>query len=213
MIDWLRLVAMIFYAPLRGLREVRDRGSLFPAIISAYLSQVAYVFAVQWLSGNKSFMTRPEVVASSLFQAATSLLPIAIVLVPLLALTANLFDRRGSFGLVLQQEYASLASVVFYVLIAANLFTIFISVFFHISGVQAAYVAKSAQSAEQIKSLFSFPPDVLKELERELNDPTFVAASLFRTVKLTILTIGTFEAVRKVFRLSVVRSIGVVVLS
>ena len=104
MIDWLRLVAMIFYAPLRGLREVRDRGSLFPAIISAYLSQVAYVFAVQWLSGNKSFMTRPEVVASSLFQAATSLLPIAIVLVPLLALTANLFDRRGSFGLVLQQD-------------------------------------------------------------------------------------------------------------
>ena len=48
MVDWLRLVAMIFYAPLRGMREVRDRGSLFPAIISAYLSQVVYVFAVQW---------------------------------------------------------------------------------------------------------------------------------------------------------------------
>jgi len=213
MVDWLKVIGMIFYAPLRGMREVRDRGSLFPAIICAYISQVAYVFAVQWLSGNKTLMTRPEIVASSLFQSATSLLPVAIVLVPLLALTANLFDRRGSFGLVLQQEYASLASVVFYVLIAANLFTIFISVFFHISGVQAAYVAKSAQSAEQIKSLFSFPPDVQKELERELNDPTFVAASLFRTVKLTILTIGTFEAVRKVFRLSVVRSIGVVVLS
>src|SRR2546422_2353525 len=180
MVDWLRLVAMIFYAPLRGMREVRDRGSLFPAIISAYLSQVVYVFAVQWLSGNKSFMTRPEVVASNLFQAATSLLPIAIVLVPLLALTANLFDRRGSFGLVLQQEYASLAAVVFYVLIAANLLTIVISVFFHLSGVQAAYVVKSAQSAEQIKSLFSFPPDVQKDLERELNDPTFVAASLYR---------------------------------
>src|SRR6266704_4585777 len=213
MVDWLRLVAMIFYAPLRGMREVRDRGSLFPAIISAYLSQVVYVFAVQWLSGNKSFMTRPEVVASNLFQAATSLLPIAIVLVPLLALTANLFDRHGSFGLVLQQEYASLAAVVFYVLIAANLLTIVISVFFHLSGVQAAYVVKSAQSAEQIKSLFSFPLDVQKDLERELNDPTFVAASLFRTVKIAILTIGTFEAVRKVFRLSLVRSIAVVVLS
>ena len=125
MVDWLKVLGMIFYAPLRGMREVRDRGSLFPAIICAYISQVAYVFAVQWLSGNKTFMTRPEIVASSLFQSATSLLPIAIVLVPLLALTANLFDRRGSFGLVLQQEYASLASVVFYVLIAANLFTIF----------------------------------------------------------------------------------------
>src|SRR5213593_1374469 len=121
MTDWLRLVAMIFYAPLRGMREVRDRGSLFPAIICAYISQVIYVFAVQWLSGNKSFTTHPEIVGSNLFQAATSLLPIAIVLVPLLALTANLFDRRGSFGLVLQQEYASLASVVFYGFIAANL--------------------------------------------------------------------------------------------
>ncbi len=213
MTDWLRLVAMIFYAPLRGMREVRDRGSLFPAIICAYISQVAYVFAVQWLSGNKSFTTHPEIVGSNLFQAATSLLPIAIVLVPLLALTANLFDRRGSFGLVLQQEYASLASVVFYGFIAANLVTIFISVFFHLSGIQAVYILKSAQSAEQVKSLFSFPPEVQKELERELNDPTFVAASLFRTVKIVILTIGTLEAVRRVFRLSLLRSIAVVMLS
>jgi tetratricopeptide (TPR) repeat protein len=213
MTDWLRLVLMIFYAPLRGMSEVRDRSALFPAIICAYISQIAYVFSVQWLSGNKALLSRPETVASSLFQAATSLLPIVIVLVPLLALTANIFDRRGSFSLVLQQEYASLASVIFYALIAANLVTIVISVFFHVSGVQAAYVARSAQSAEQIKSLFSFPPEVQKELERELNDPTFVAASLFRSVKLGILTIGTLEAVRKVFRLSFLRSLGVVVLS
>jgi hypothetical protein len=31
---------MIFYAPLRAMREVRDRGALFPAIICAYTSQV-----------------------------------------------------------------------------------------------------------------------------------------------------------------------------
>src|SRR5215470_4534943 len=120
MTDWLRLILMIFYAPVRGMREVRDRGAIFPAIISAYISQIAYLFAVQWLSGNKAFTTRPDLVGANLFQAATYLLPVAIVLVPLLAWTANLFDRRGSFGLVLQQEYASLASVIFYVLIAAN---------------------------------------------------------------------------------------------
>jgi tetratricopeptide (TPR) repeat protein len=72
---------------------------------------------------------------------------------------------------------------------------------------------KSAQSADQIKSLFSFPPEVQKELERELNDPSFVAASLFRTVKIAILTVGMLEAVRKVFRLSLVRSIAVLALS
>jgi tetratricopeptide (TPR) repeat protein len=136
-----------------------------------------------------------------------------IVLVPLLALTANMFDRRGSFGLVLQQEYASLASVVFYAFIAANLMTILIAIFFHFSGVQAAYVASSMQSAGQIKTLFNFPPELQKEFEARLSDPAFVGGSLFRTVKIAVYTIGTLEAVRKVFRLSLGRSLAVVSLS
>lgn len=213
MTDWPRLIAMIFYAPLRGMREVRDRGALFPAIICAYTSQVIYALTVQLLIGNRSLLTHPQVIATSLFQAATSLLPIMIVLVPLLALTSNLFDRRGSFGLVLQQEYASLASVVFYTLIAANLITILISIFFHFSGVQSAYVASSLQSAEQIKSMFRLPAEVQRQLEIELKDPAFIAGSLFRTVKIGIFTIGAIESVRKVFRLSVLRSIAVILLS
>jgi tetratricopeptide (TPR) repeat protein len=213
MTDWPRLILMIFYAPLRGMREVRDRGALLPAIICAYISQVLYVFALQWLVGDKLFITRPAVIAANLFQAATSMLPFAIVFVPLLALLANLFDRRGSFGLVLQQEYASLASVVFYVLIAANLVTILISIFFHFSGVQAAYVANSLQSAEQIKSLFKLPLEVQKQLDAELRDPAFIAGSLFRTIKMSLFTIGAFESIRKVFRLSFLRSITIVLLS
>ena len=210
MTDWLRLIAMIFYAPLRGMREVRDRGALVPVIICAYLSQVLYLFAIQWLAGNRSLLVRPQVIGANFFHAATSILPYAIVFVPLFALVANLFDRRGSFGLVLQQEYASLGSVIFYALIAANLVAILISVFFHFSGVQAAYVASSMQSAEQIKSLLKLPVDVQQELDRELRDPVFVAGSLFRTVKIAIFTIGALESVRKVFRLSFWRSIAVV---
>lgn len=212
MTDWLRLVGMIFYAPLRGMREVRDRGSLLPAIVCAYSSQVIYVFAIQWLTGDRSFITRPPVVAANLFQAATSMLPYAVVFVPLLALMSNVFERRGSFGLVLQQEYASLASVIFYVLIAANLIAILISIFFHFSGVQAAYVASSMQSADQIKSLFKLPLEVQQELDKELRNPAFIAASLFRTVKISIFTLGALEAVRKVFRLSFLRALAVVVL-
>ena len=213
MIDWLRLVAMIFYSPFRGLREVRDSASLLPAIACAYASQVMYLFAIQWLSGGRAFITRPPVIAGNFFQAATSMLPYAVVFVPLLALMANLFERRGSFGLVLQQEYASLASVIFYVLIAANLVSILISIFFHFSGVQAAYVANSMQSAEQIKSLFNLPAEVRQELDRELSNPAFIAGSLFRTVKILIFTVGALEAVRKVFRLSFPRSLVVVLLS
>src|SRR5215831_6488147 len=183
MSDWPRFIAMIFYAPLRGMREVRDRGSLFPAIICGYASQLLYLLVVQWLVG-KGFLTRPQAVGGNLFQSATSLLPIMVVVIPLLALTANLFDRRGSFGLVLQQEYASLGSVLFYSLIAANIIAILIAIFFHFSGVQAAYVANSAQSADQVRSLFSrFSPEVQKQLAAQFADPAFVAASLFRTVK------------------------------
>src|SRR5438045_9494161 len=213
MTDWLRFIGMIFYAPVRCMREVRDRGGLLPAIISAYISQVIYVFAVQWLVGNTSFLTHPQTIGSNFFQAATSLLPIMIVVVPLLALSANMFDRRGSFGLVLQQEYASLGSVIFYALIAANLIGILIAIFFHFSGVQAAYVASSAQSAAQLKNAFHFSPELQQQLDRDLSDPAFIAGSLFRTVTIGLFTIGAVECVRKVFRLALLRSIAVVLLS
>ena len=208
--ETLQQILMIFYAPFRGMREVRDRGSLLPTIICAYASQVIYVCIVSWLAGDKSSLARPLVLASILFQAASSMLPLAIVFVPLFALIANLFERRGSFGLVLQQEFASLTSVVFYALIAANLFAALISIFFHFSGVQAAYVASSAQSAEQLKALFKLSPEIQQELEKQLSNPVFVAGSLFRTVKIGIFTVGAFEAVRKIFRFSVLRSITVV---
>ena len=214
MADWLRLISMIFYAPLRGLREVRDRGELFPAIIWAYVSQLVYLFTVEWLVGNRALLSRPQVIAGNFFQAATSLLPILIVVVPLLALTANLFERRGSFGLVLQQEYASLAAVIFYALIAANLLTTLISIFFHFSGVQAAYVANSMQSAAQIKSMFvNWPAEMQKQLDAEFANSAFIAGSLFRTVKIGVFTIGALESVRKVFRRSVLQSVGIVLIS
>jgi Tfp pilus assembly protein PilF len=213
MTEWLKFIAMIFYAPLRGMREVRDRGGLLPAFICAYASQLLYLFAVQWLSGDRAFLTRPSVLAANFFHAATALLPFAIVFVPLIALIANLFDRRGSFGLVLQQEYASLASVVFYVLIGANLFAILVAAFFHFSGVQAAYVASSMQSAEQIKSLFNVPADVRAQLDENLRNPAYLAGNLFRSVKLVLFTVGVFATVRIVFRLSILRSVAVVLLT
>jgi tetratricopeptide (TPR) repeat protein len=91
--------------------------------------------------------------------------------------------------------------------------TILVSIFFHFSGVQAAYVASSMQSAGQIKSLFNFPVELQKEFEARLSDPAFVGGSLFRTVKIAIFTVGTLEAVRKVFRLTLVRSLAVVFVS
>ena len=66
------------------------------------------------------------------------------------------------------------------------------------------------QSAEQIKSMFRFPPEISEQLDVQLHDPVFIAGSLFRTVKIALFTVGILEAVRKVFRLSFLRSVIVV---
>jgi tetratricopeptide (TPR) repeat protein len=216
MTDWLRLLGMIFYAPFRGLREVRDRGALLPAIICAYLSQVAYVFAIQWLSGDKTFLVRPAAVAGDLFQGAASLLPVALVLVPLLALIANLFERKGSFGVVVRQEYASLASVMFYVLVATNLATILIALFFHFSGIQAASVANMAsqipQTIEMWRSM-GLSAEALARMEKDLNDTAAMSAAIFFIPKFFLFLIGSVFAVREVFRAPVVRAIAIAVLA
>ncbi len=54
MIDWLRFLLMIFYAPLRGMREMRDRGSLAPVALMAFLSQAAFNLVTESLPATAS---------------------------------------------------------------------------------------------------------------------------------------------------------------
>ena len=219
MTDWLKLVAMIFYAPLRGMREVRDHGSLGPGVLCAYLSQVAYIFATQWLTGDRSQLTHgPLIIGGAFFQGVAPILTIAIVFVPLLALTTNLFDRRGSFSVVLQQEYGSLASVAFYVFTATSLVTILITAFFHFSGIQAAYVASAAQSqgAEQLQTMaqwFRLSAEEVAQLKTQLADSVVVSRNLFNTVRLALFAIGGVATVRVVFRVPALRAVAIFLLS
>jgi len=209
-LDWLRLALMIFYAPIRGLREVRDRAPLAGMGLLAFVSQLAYYTTTQLLSGNRSFLFGgPGAVLRLLFQATLSLLLIGGILVPLIAFVANVFERRGRFSLLLQQEYSSLASTFLYALALANLIAIPISLFFHFSGIQAAYVAQSFQSAAQVENLFRMPDDLRAQLQFALRDSQLVAAGLFRTVKLTLFFIAAICAVREVFRISVLRAIAI----
>jgi len=201
---------MIFYAPIRGLREVRDRAPLTGIGLLAFISQLAYYSITQLLSGNRSFLFGgPRAVVRLLFQATLSLLLIGGILVPLIAFVANVFERRGRFSLLLQQEYASLASTFLYALAIANLISILISLFFHFSGVQAAYVAQSFQSAAQVENLFRLPDDLRAQLQLALRDPQLVAVGLFRTVKLTLFVLSAICAVREVFRITVLRATAI----
>ena len=92
MIDWLRFLLMVFYAPLRGMRGMRDRGSLAPVALMAFLSQAGFNFAME-----KFGVVGAGGVLSDLFRAGKVVAIVAIVLVPILTLVANTIDRRGSF--------------------------------------------------------------------------------------------------------------------
>jgi tetratricopeptide (TPR) repeat protein len=212
MTDWLRLLGMIFYAPLRGMREARDRGALLPAAGCAYLSQLAYVFAVSWLAGNRGLFARPAALAGTVFQSAASLLPIALVLVPILALCANLFERKGSFGVVVRQEYASLASVLFYVWVAANFGAILVALFFHFSGIQANAVSEMIKQTPQTLEMWrsmGASAETLTRMQGDLNDRVALSEAIFFIPKFILFLVGSVIGVREVFRAPVLRAITI----
>ncbi len=102
MLDWLRLLVMIFYAPERGLREVRDRASLAPACLLALLAQILF-FGILTTLFLPVFSPRHTLtLLLLLFQSAGSLVFLAIVFVPASVFLVNLIERRGSYRLVIQ---------------------------------------------------------------------------------------------------------------
>src|SRR5262245_7388128 len=136
MTDWLKMMAMIFYAPLRGMREVRDHGRLGPAVLTAYIVQVVCSVLIELLAGKHDLLRPgPAAVGSVFFRGVAPILTIAIVIVPVITLVANLFDRRGSFGVVLQQEYGSLSSVCLYVYSGVFLIAVLCAAFLHFTGI------------------------------------------------------------------------------
>lgn len=212
-LDWLRLLLMIFYAPARGLREVRDRAPLAAIGLLALGSQIVYFIVTQWLAGDRNLIFGgPGAVIRLLFQSSLSLLLIGGVLVPIVAFVANVVERRGRFSLLLQQEYASLASTFLYSLAIANLLTIPIAIFFHFGGIQASYVAQSLQSAPQIDSWARLPLELRSQLQIALRDPTLVALGLFRSFKLFFFVVAAVLSVREVFRISAVRALAISVI-
>jgi tetratricopeptide (TPR) repeat protein len=204
MVDWLRFLLMMFYAPVRAMSEVRDRAPLGPALLLALASQVVYAVFTQrfYLNG----AVYPRLVLTTLVQ---SLLFIAIIFVPVTTLIANLLDRRGSLRLVLQQEYASLASTIFYAWTAANIIGMPLALVANTSGYQASYVQDSIELVRRFQPMLNFPPEVMAEL---LNPRTH-AGNLYRMIVLPFFGLGALLAVREVFRLSVLRALAVMALS
>src|SRR5258705_13942697 len=100
MIGWLHLVSMIFYSPLRGMREVRERGSLAPIALISFISQAAYTFVAKRFAGAAGFASVGARL-SQLFPRTTTPPVVALALVSLLTLVAKIFERRGRFRVLL----------------------------------------------------------------------------------------------------------------
>jgi tetratricopeptide (TPR) repeat protein len=207
--DLLRPLLMMFYAPGQALRTVRDRAPLAPALLIALIAQAAYLVLTQYLSAGSPFFLRGAALFGLLSRSITPLLFIALVFVPVVAFIANLLDRRGRFGLVLQQEYAALASSVFYAWAAANLLALPLALLAHASGFQDDVVRESLKRTSEWQQTTQLPPDV----QARLLSPQFHAEYLFLIIALLVFALWMIPVVRQVFRLSAVRSVAVLLLS
>lgn len=205
MLDWLRFLLMIFHAPVRGMRGMRDRGSLAPVVLIAFAGQFAYGYVAKKYAGATYGVTW------ELFHTAKIIAIVAIVMVPILTLVANMFERRGSFRVVLTQEYAPLAASLFYVLTAANILGLLIATVLHYSGVQAQTVAMLLVTYQNPDAV----PKIAQsgELAEQLKNPVFLAYQLFTMFQRGLFGIGVILAVKDTFRMSAVRAFGVTFIS
>ncbi|HSE17795.1 MAG TPA: tetratricopeptide repeat protein [Pyrinomonadaceae bacterium] len=195
---------MIFYAPVRGMRAMRDR-SLAPVVLIAFAGQFAFGYVV------KKFAGATYGVTWELFHTAKIIAIVAIVLVPILTLVANMFERRGSFRVVLTQEYAPLAAALFYALTAANLLGLLIAVALHYSGVQAQTVAMLLQAYQTPGAAPEFTQT--GPLAEQFRNPVFLAYSLFVMFERALFVIGMIVAVKDTFRMSAARAFAVTFIS
>ncbi|HEX3558545.1 MAG TPA: tetratricopeptide repeat protein [Pyrinomonadaceae bacterium] len=217
MADWLRPLLLMFYAPARGMAEVRDHVPLGQAALLALLLQVAHTVYAQWreLSGVASH-SGAWAALSVILASAGYMLLIALVFVPVAILLANLFERRASFGVVLRQEYAPTTSTAFYALAAASLLALPLVYAANAAGLNEAAVMKSLLAAQQTAQQVLRDPTPNGPTPEQMNQMTSVltnALLLFLIQPLTLFSLWAVAGVREVFRLSWWKSLAVVLLS
>jgi tetratricopeptide (TPR) repeat protein len=203
---------MIFYAPGRGLREVRDRAPLAPAALVALISHAIFFFSVTFLYlGYLASPRNPSTIFSVILQSAGSLVIIALVFCPLSLFLSNLFERRASFRLRLQQDYAPLAATMFYAMTASCLSATIITIVATVSGVQQTLANRMLETL--LTQGGQLPPDIQRLVEQGILRPGLLAAVLSFMVLLAVFSVWAVMGVRVVFRLSWLQSVIVVFIS
>lgn len=199
---------MTLYAPLRGMREIRDR-PLAPVAFVAFVSEVAYNLMTERFAGTAA----RDGIFTDVFDAAKWVIVVGVILVPILTLIANTFERRGSFRVVITQEYAPVAATVFYVLTTANIIALMLAALAHYSGFQALQVANMLQNANQTREMFANYPQLLAQMETLFSDPALLYQEMFAMPRRILFGVGLILSVRDAFRMSILRAIGVTVVT
>ncbi len=205
--DWLRPLFLMFYAPARGMAEVRDRAPLGFAALVAFVMHGAYLLFVLWPfvpRGAGSVWTLAAVWVVG-WKVISSLLFTAVLLVPVVIFVANIVERRGSFGVTLRQEYAPVASAVLYARALASLCALPFAALIRASGIEEM---SYQQSMTMLESLARQGGRSLEEILAA--EPFLLPDSFASTIMLPFMALWLLVAVREALRLSWGRALLVV---
>ncbi len=203
MMDWLRPLLLMFYAPARGMAEARERAPLGPAVLLALGAQFAVALYALWPLGADE-VGAPLLAREAFWSAVESVLLMAVAFVPVVIFVANLLERRGSFGLALQQDYASAGAAIFYARAASAIAALLALALARSSGSEAQVIEQMTRTIDEWQR--SLPPDA-----PPLADPLKIAQGFGFALVFFIFIPWLVLAVREVFRFSWARALGATV--
>jgi tetratricopeptide (TPR) repeat protein len=211
MIEWLRPLLRLFYAPARGMDEVRERASLGRAALFALIAHAAYSFYTQWPYLRTPLPLRAVM---AFVTSGFSLLFIAFIFVPITIFVANLFERRASIKLVMQQEYTAVIVAFLYAWAVASLLSFPAALFGRLSGLEAVAYVSAERLALLQASMEKLPPAEAQAMFGELLFHMLrVLPALFFMSPLPLFVVWAVVGIRQVFRLSWWRSAAIILLS
>jgi Tfp pilus assembly protein PilF len=211
MTDWLRTFVLVLFAPLRGLRDIREHSSLAQSGLVALLIHGFFFFYLTSHYLRQIINSRGALVFSSILQAAGVLIFIAVVFVPLALFFGNLFERRAGFRLLMQQEYSGLATTVFYAMTAASVVALTVTIIGNVTGVLPRIATQMFEY--QSTQPEAIRPEMFPGFDPRLFTPGLMAIGMSYLTLLVSFGIWATIAIRVVLRLSWLRSVFIVFIS
>jgi tetratricopeptide (TPR) repeat protein len=209
MLDWLKPLLMMFYAPGRGMALLRERAPLGGAVLVALLATAARELYVASPRMTSLFVLREVFMLS-----ATALLAVGLFFVPIAIFVANLFERRASFRVAVQQEYAPLASAMFYGWAAASIIALPLAFVARATGIEARTTVEALERGQNAANAVRAAGD--KADPQQVAEVMSLATAVLLGMLLSptvVFTVWATVAVREVFRFSWLRATAVVALS